>query len=170
MSEGVTIDGWVCPLPLRDQPNIVMGHGGGGKLSAELVEHLFLPAFSKASGILIRYSPPRFEPIVSVPADPWLTVTVMSCGPRVVTGRAQHLSFRSISRGLPTKKLTTDRFPVPQTPVQPVRFPSSFDQPSRRCGRASCVPRSRMPTSRFVAADPNVLVRLSTLSEGGEME
>ena len=34
-----------CPLPLRDYPHIVMGHGGGGKLSAELVEHLFLPAF-----------------------------------------------------------------------------------------------------------------------------
>ncbi|MDJ0954765.1 MAG: hydrogenase expression/formation protein HypE [Acidimicrobiia bacterium] len=33
-------------MPLRDQPNIVMGHGGGGKLSAELIEHLFLPAFS----------------------------------------------------------------------------------------------------------------------------
>src|SRR5580658_9281095 len=36
---------WSCPLPLRDYPAIVMGHGGGGKLSAELVEHLFLPAF-----------------------------------------------------------------------------------------------------------------------------
>lgn len=45
-ADGATIDGWVCPLPLRDQPNIVMGHGGGGKLSAELVEHLFVPAFS----------------------------------------------------------------------------------------------------------------------------
>jgi hydrogenase expression/formation protein HypE len=45
MSDGATIDGWTCPAPLRDQPNIVMGHGGGGKLSAELVEHLFLPAF-----------------------------------------------------------------------------------------------------------------------------
>ena len=32
-------------MPLRNQPNIVLGHGGGGKLSAELVEHLFLPAF-----------------------------------------------------------------------------------------------------------------------------
>lgn len=31
-------------MPLRDHPNIIMGHGGGGKLSAELVEHLFLPA------------------------------------------------------------------------------------------------------------------------------
>ncbi len=35
-----------CPLPLRDYPHIVMGHGGGGKLSAELVEHIFLPAFA----------------------------------------------------------------------------------------------------------------------------
>ncbi len=41
----MTIEGWSCPVPLRDQPNVVMGHGGGGKLSAELVEHLFLPAF-----------------------------------------------------------------------------------------------------------------------------
>ena len=45
-ADGATIDGWSCPAPLRDQPNIVMGHGGGGKLSAELVEHLFLPAFN----------------------------------------------------------------------------------------------------------------------------
>ncbi len=36
---------WTCPLPLRDYPNIVLGHGGGGKLSAELIENLFLPAF-----------------------------------------------------------------------------------------------------------------------------
>ena len=32
-------------MPLADYPNIVMGHGGGGKLGNELVEHLFLPAF-----------------------------------------------------------------------------------------------------------------------------
>jgi hydrogenase expression/formation protein HypE len=38
-------ESWTCPLPLRDYPNVVMGHGGGGKLSAELVEHLFVPAF-----------------------------------------------------------------------------------------------------------------------------
>lgn len=37
---------FTCPLPLRNHPNIVMGHGGGGKLSADLVEHLFLPAFA----------------------------------------------------------------------------------------------------------------------------
>jgi len=37
--------GWNCPLPLVGYPTIVMGHGGGGKLGNELVEHLFLPAF-----------------------------------------------------------------------------------------------------------------------------
>jgi hydrogenase expression/formation protein HypE len=41
----MNFDNWSCPLPLRDYPGIVIGHGGGGKLSAELVEHLFLPAF-----------------------------------------------------------------------------------------------------------------------------
>ena len=32
-------------MPLVGYPTIVMGHGGGGKLGNELVEHLFLPAF-----------------------------------------------------------------------------------------------------------------------------
>src|SRR4051812_5584739 len=40
---------WTCPLPLRDYPKIVLGHGGGGKLSNELVENLFLPVFSNKS-------------------------------------------------------------------------------------------------------------------------
>lgn len=42
-------DGWVCPMPLRDSPTIVMGHGGGGAMSAELIEHLFLPAYGAAA-------------------------------------------------------------------------------------------------------------------------
>lgn len=41
----MTIENWSCPMPLRDHPSIVMGHGGGGQLSAELIEHLFVPAF-----------------------------------------------------------------------------------------------------------------------------
>ena len=44
------IEGWSCPAPLRDSPAIVMGHGGGGALSGELIEHLFLPAFAPAAG------------------------------------------------------------------------------------------------------------------------
>lgn len=39
------LENWSCPLPLRDYPAIVMGHGGGGRLSGELIEHLFVPAF-----------------------------------------------------------------------------------------------------------------------------
>lgn len=46
MSEPIDFVGLSCPVPLRDHPNVVMGHGGGGRLSAELVEHLFLPAFT----------------------------------------------------------------------------------------------------------------------------
>ena len=42
----VSFEGWTCPLPLRDSPTIVMGHGGGGAMSAELVEHVFLPSFA----------------------------------------------------------------------------------------------------------------------------
>ncbi|MGE0442756.1 MAG: hydrogenase expression/formation protein HypE [Gemmatimonadales bacterium] len=45
MADLAAPEGWVCPLPLRDYDAIVLGHGGGGRLSAELVEHLFLPAF-----------------------------------------------------------------------------------------------------------------------------
>lgn len=37
--------GFSCPAPLQDRPQIVMGHGGGGALSRDLVEHIFLPAF-----------------------------------------------------------------------------------------------------------------------------
>jgi hydrogenase expression/formation protein HypE len=50
-AEPATIDmeAWVCPAPLRDAPNILMGHGGGGLMSAELIEHLFLPAFGSAA-------------------------------------------------------------------------------------------------------------------------
>ena len=45
----IDMEAWVCPAPLRDSPNILMGHGGGGAMSAELIEHLFLPAFGSAA-------------------------------------------------------------------------------------------------------------------------
>jgi len=34
-----------CPLPIADANEILLGHGGGGKLTARLVEQIFLPAF-----------------------------------------------------------------------------------------------------------------------------
>lgn len=37
--------GWTCPRPLQNYPTIVMGHGAGGRMMADLIEHLFAPAF-----------------------------------------------------------------------------------------------------------------------------
>ncbi|MBI3670034.1 MAG: hydrogenase expression/formation protein HypE [Acidobacteria bacterium] len=34
-----------CPVPLGAKDEVLLGHGSGGKLSAELIRHLFLPAF-----------------------------------------------------------------------------------------------------------------------------
>ncbi|MFL4902226.1 hydrogenase expression/formation protein HypE [Streptomyces sp. MMS24-I2-30] len=48
-TDTLDVTGWTCPAPLRDQPRVVMGHGGGGTLSAELVEHVFAPAFGGAA-------------------------------------------------------------------------------------------------------------------------
>jgi hydrogenase expression/formation protein HypE len=34
-----------CPIPIFEHERIVLGHGSGGKLTAELIEQVFLPAF-----------------------------------------------------------------------------------------------------------------------------
>lgn len=34
---------WTCPAPLRNYPTVVLGHGSGGKMTADLIEHLFAP-------------------------------------------------------------------------------------------------------------------------------
>lgn len=64
----VTIDpsDWVCPLPLRETKRIVMGHGGGGVLSEELIENLFLPAFDTADA-----GPARDSALLKVAREPW---------------------------------------------------------------------------------------------------
>ena len=49
MPDALDFSNWSCPLPLRNHPNIVMGHGGGGKLSADLIDHLFVPAFANTT-------------------------------------------------------------------------------------------------------------------------
>src|SRR4051794_30690025 len=41
-----------CPLPIANRERIVLGHGSGGKLSAELIASVFLPAF--ANDVLSR--------------------------------------------------------------------------------------------------------------------
>ena len=34
-----------CPIPLEDYPNVVMAHGGGGKLTHQLISKMFYPLF-----------------------------------------------------------------------------------------------------------------------------
>ena len=31
MTEPLNFEGWVCPMPLRDHPNVIMGHAGAVK-------------------------------------------------------------------------------------------------------------------------------------------
>lgn len=40
------ISGAVCPLPLAHDEQIVIGHGAGGKMSADLIAKTFFPSFS----------------------------------------------------------------------------------------------------------------------------
>jgi hydrogenase expression/formation protein HypE len=48
MSEtsAIPVSANACPAPLRDHPRVVLGHGGGGALTAELVAAVFLRAFA----------------------------------------------------------------------------------------------------------------------------
>jgi len=34
-----------CPLPISEYPNVLLAHGGGGKLTHRLIEKVFVPAF-----------------------------------------------------------------------------------------------------------------------------
>ena len=34
-----------CPIPITERKNIVLGHGSGGRLTAQLIHDVFLPAF-----------------------------------------------------------------------------------------------------------------------------
>ncbi|MDX1998010.1 MAG: hydrogenase expression/formation protein HypE [Thermoanaerobaculia bacterium] len=45
MADAPDFSSWSCPIPLRDYPTVILGHGGGGALSKDLVDHLFVPAF-----------------------------------------------------------------------------------------------------------------------------
>ena len=48
MTDKLNLVGWTCPRPLQAYPTIVMGHGAGGRMMADLIEHLFAPAFDNA--------------------------------------------------------------------------------------------------------------------------
>lgn len=56
---------WSCPVPLRDHDRVVLGHGGGGVLTGELIEQVLLPAF----GTLEDASPGRDSALVALGSD-----------------------------------------------------------------------------------------------------
>jgi len=45
MSDKPSIEQFACPAPLPAKDTVLLGHGSGGKLSAELIRDIFLPAF-----------------------------------------------------------------------------------------------------------------------------
>jgi hydrogenase expression/formation protein HypE len=55
---------WTCPAPLRNYPTVVLGHGSGGKMMADLIEHLFAPLLK--NDLLNQYGD---STLFSMPAD-----------------------------------------------------------------------------------------------------
>jgi hydrogenase expression/formation protein HypE len=45
MSEVIDFDRLSCAVPISNHKHIVLGHGSGGRLTADLIERLFVPAF-----------------------------------------------------------------------------------------------------------------------------
>ncbi len=45
MIDAVTFDRLTCPLPIAEHERVLLGHGSGGKLSADLIQRIFLPAW-----------------------------------------------------------------------------------------------------------------------------
>lgn len=40
---------FACPLPINDYPTILLAHGGGGRLTQQLIDQVFKPAFHNAT-------------------------------------------------------------------------------------------------------------------------
>lgn len=38
-----------CPIPISDYPNVLLAHGGGGKLTNQLITKMFVPTFHNAA-------------------------------------------------------------------------------------------------------------------------
>jgi hydrogenase expression/formation protein HypE len=46
MPEVIDFDRLSCPVPLSRYEHVLLGHGSGGRLTADLIERLFVPAFA----------------------------------------------------------------------------------------------------------------------------
>src|SRR5512147_366243 len=45
MDPEINIGGFACPIPIEQYPAVLMAHGGGGKLTHQLIEKIFVPLF-----------------------------------------------------------------------------------------------------------------------------
>lgn len=45
MTDPIRFEGLSCPVPRMDHEHVLLGHGSGGRLTADLIRRLFLPAF-----------------------------------------------------------------------------------------------------------------------------
>lgn len=121
MSVWDKIDGPVCPIPLRDYPKIVLGHGGGGRLSAELIEQIFLSAFGKPDSPLDDATPLCLpSPRIALSTDSFVVRPLFfpggSIGDLAVNGTCNDLAMSGarplyltagfiLEEGLPTQQL-----------------------------------------------------------------
>jgi hydrogenase expression/formation protein HypE len=48
MKPATQFTGPVCPMPINNYPQILLAHGGGGKLMHQLIEEFFVPAFENS--------------------------------------------------------------------------------------------------------------------------
>ena len=42
----IPVPGAACPIPIQRYPYVQLAHGGGGQLTHQLIEHMFVPAFN----------------------------------------------------------------------------------------------------------------------------
>jgi hydrogenase expression/formation protein HypE len=48
MESEIKTGGFVCPIPIEQYPNVLLAHGGGGRLTQQLLDKIFLPAFGNS--------------------------------------------------------------------------------------------------------------------------
>ncbi|MFI5891010.1 hydrogenase expression/formation protein HypE [Actinoplanes sp. NPDC051513] len=97
----IDFEGWSCPVPLRDTPQVVMGHGGGGAMSGELVEHLFLPAYGSAVSLADSAVVPLLGGRIALSTDSYVVKPMFfpggSIGDLAVNGTINDLAMSGAS-------------------------------------------------------------------------
>ena len=67
-----------CPIPISDYPNVLLAHGGGGKLTNQLIARMFLPAFhnpalqAQHDGAVFRLPTGRGDPLLAFSTDSYV--------------------------------------------------------------------------------------------------